>query len=214
MVLSGDRIWFGDNAVLSPIDITIEERTLPATKVSLATIEHFLEFCTEARRRVEVMLQQLGSTNQTSLESNLLCAMVSQVGALKIGEYFRERLLSEKYAELFLNRYMFRDASDAHLRSEEVIAQMLHKSPSHDCNMDYDTAIEAQLTVGRLETDLSDLAKSIVAQLDELAESDQICERYGDNYRGPHVQFVPAAGHSSGGSDGTRRTDGNNFADE
>ena len=214
LVLSGNRIWFGDNAFLSPIDITIEEDTLPATKVSLATIEHYLDFATEARRRVELMLQQLGSTSRTSLESDLLGVMVTQVGALKIGEYYRERLLSEKYAELFLNRYMFRGASDAHLRREEVIAQMLHKSPSHDYNMDYDTALEAQLSVGRLETELSDLAKAIVAQLDRLADRDQICERYGDNYRSPHVQFVASAGHSTGGPDGTSRTYENNFPDE
>ena len=88
--LSGDCVWFGDNASLSPFDITLIERTIPASEVSLASVDNFLEFATAARNKIEMMLQMLGSGRGTTLESDLLCELVRQVGALKIGEYFRE----------------------------------------------------------------------------------------------------------------------------
>ena len=194
LALSGDCIWFGDNASLSPFDITLTEETVPESEVMLASVDNFLEFATEARRRIEIMLRETGSKGATTIDSDLVCEMVKQVGALKIGEYYRERLLVSVYAKVFLDSYMFREVSDGKSRRKAVIRTMTHDSPSHDFVMDFRIAEGEGLIVKQLDTELSDQAKDLVTHLNELTEQDVICERLSDDERVPFIRFLDING--------------------
>ena len=152
LALSGDYIWLADNAGLSPFDITLRESTVPESEVSLASVDNFVEFAKLARERIGEMLQALGPQHTTDIDSDLLCEMVRQVGALKIGEYFRERLLTANYAEVLLHSYMFREQSNAQDKCNDVIEKMVHRSPSHEYFMDFHIAQNASLKVGQLDT--------------------------------------------------------------
>ena len=189
LCLSGDCIWFGDNARLSPFDITLRERTIPASEVSLASVDNFLGFATEARSQMEKMLQSLGSLRNTTLDSDLLCELVRQVGALKIGEYFRERLLTANYAQVLLDSYMFRGMPNSIDRRRDVIDKMVHSSPSHQFIMDFHIARNASLTVEQLDSETSDLTKSVVRHLDDLTAQGLICLNLADEYKMPFIKF-------------------------
>ena len=102
LTLADNRILLGDNAGLSPFDITLVEPTPPPSEVSLASVDSFIEFAIEARKQIERLLRELDSKQSTSIDSDLLCRLVEQEGALKIGEYCRERLLTARYAEVLL----------------------------------------------------------------------------------------------------------------
>ena len=200
--LSGDCIWFGDNARLSPFDITLRERTLPASEVSLASVDNFLEFATAARSKIEIMLQTLGSERNTTLDSDLLCELVRQVGALKIGEYFRERLLTANYAQVLLDSYMFRGLPNAIDRRRDVIDKMVHSSPSHQFIMDFHIARNASLTVQQLDTVTSDLIKAVVNHLDDLTAQGLICLNLADEYKMPFIKFYETSSIPQGDSNG------------
>ena len=189
LALSGDCIWFGDNASLSPFDITLTEDAVPKSKVVLASVDNYLEFATEARRKVETMMRETGSNGVTTIDSDLVCELVKQVGALKIGEYYRERLLVSVYAQVFLDRYMFREVSDGPSRRKSVIRTMAHVSPSHDFLMDFCIAESEGLIVQQLDTDTSDQVKAMVAYMDELTEQDVICEWISGEERVPLIRF-------------------------
>ena len=199
--LSGDCIWLGDNAGLSPFDITLREGTVPASEVSLASVDNFLEFATAARGKIEEMLQALGSPRTTALDSELLCEMVKQVGALKIGEYFRERLLTANYAQVLLDSYMFRGQPNAIDRRRDVIDKMVHKSPSHQFFMDFHIARSASLAVEQLDTGISDLVKGVVTHLDDLTAQGLICLNLADEYKMPFIKFYEMSDIEQGGSD-------------
>ena len=198
--LSGDCIWFGDNAGLSPFDITLTDRTPPASEVSLASVDNFLAFATEARTKIETMLQNLGSQRDTTLESDLLCELVRQVGALKIGEYFRERLLTANYAEVFLDSYMLWGTPNRGDRRRDVIDKMVHSSPSHEFIMDFHIARNARLNVQQLDTETSDLTKAVVGHLDNLTAQGLICMNLTDQYKMPFIKFYETRSVPQGGT--------------
>jgi hypothetical protein len=206
LCLSGDCIWLGDNAGLSPFDITLRERTVPALEVPLASVDNFVEFATAARGKIEELLQAVGSQHTTTLDSDLLCEMVKQVGALKIGEYFRERLLTANYAQVLLDSYMFRGQPNAADRRRDVIEKMVHRSPSHQYFMDFHIARAASLTVRQLDTQTSDLAKRVVAHLDDLTAQGVICLNLADEYKMPFIRFYETSVTDQGDGDGYSAT--------
>lgn len=201
LCLSGDTIWLGDNAGLSPFDITLTERTGPALEVSLASVDNFVGFATTAREKVEKLLHAIGSQHTTELDSDLLCEMVKQVGALKIGEYFRERLLTANYAQVLLDSYMFRGQPNATDRRRDVIEKMVHSSPSHQYFMDFHIARSASLAVEQLDTQTSDLAKQLVAHLDDLTAKGVVCLNLANNDKMPFIRFYDAGATEQGEGD-------------
>ena len=206
LCLSGDMIWLGDNAGLSPFDITLREGTVPALEISLASVDNFVEFATTAREKVEKLLQAIGSQHATELDSDLLCEMVKQVGALKIGEYFRERLLTANYAQVFLDSYMFREQPNAVDRRRDVIEKMVHRSPSHQYFMDFHIARSASLAVKQLDTRTSDLAKGLITHLNDLTARGVVCLNLADEYKMPFIRFydISATEQGEGDDDSTK----------
>ena len=109
-----------------------------------------------------------------------MCELVKQVGALKIGEYFRERLLTAEYAQVLLESYMFRDTANGVDRSREIIDKMVHSSPSHDFIMDFQISRDLGLNVQQLDTGTSDLVKGVVTHLEDLTDQGLICMNLAD----------------------------------
>src|SRR5262249_35813121 len=104
---AGDSIRLGDFAGLSPIDITLTE---PSSRevggVQLASVDSFIEFAKRVRQQIENLLnlyQREGIC--TTVDSDLLVEMVKQVGALRVGKYYRERVTTGHYAEVLLETY-------------------------------------------------------------------------------------------------------------
>ena len=202
LALSGDWIWMADNAGLSPFDIQLTESTVPESEISLASIDNFVEFAKDARQQMEQMLQENGLKGSTDIDSDLLCAMVHQVGALKIAEYYRERLLTANYAEVLLDSYMFREQSNAAEKRRDVIDKMVHWSPSHEYFMDFELAQNASLRVRRMNTELSDLTRAVIDTLDKLTEEEVICFALSDDRRMPMIRLYGTSTSQQGDYDG------------
>ena len=171
-------------------------------EVSLASVDNFVGFATTAREKVERLLQAMGSQHTTDLDSDLLCEMVRQVGALKIGEYFRERLLTANYAQVLLDSYMLRGQPNAAGRRRDVIEKMVHSSPSHQYFMDFHIARSASLAVQQLDTRTSDLAKQLVSYLDDLTAQEVVCLNLANDHKMPFIRFYDASAAEQGEGDG------------
>lgn len=193
---AAEQIRLAHFAGLSPIDITLtddtdEEETKPRDEVELASIDSVMEFATTARRRVEETLQEMGAKTTTRVESDILVAMMNEIGALKVGKYFRERTLTGHYAEELLSGYMFRTRPDREFCCREVISNFLFGAPGHDVHLDLRLARRWGLAVEQMATRESDFVKSVVEVLDQLAGNQAICKRVSGNERQPFVAFYP-----------------------
>jgi hypothetical protein len=191
MSFAGDAIRLGDFAGLSPIDITLTETGAEDEEgVQLAGIDSFLEFAHGARRSMEKILKQLDRNGAcSSVDSDLLVQMVKEIGALTVGKYYRERTLTGHYAQILLESYMFRGASDCHSRAASVVGNFLFGAPSHEFHLDYRLAKEWHLNVVQMSTEESDLAKAVVNQLRICTDNGIICHRLNSRVRMPFIRY-------------------------
>ena len=123
MRFAGNSIRLGDYAGLSPIDITIfESQSRTSEGVQLAAIDSFMDFARGARTKMEEALEAMDRTASSStVDSDLLVQMVKEVGALRVGKYYRERSLTGHYAQILLDAYMFASLPDGKDRRNGVI---------------------------------------------------------------------------------------------
>jgi len=191
LCFSGNEVRLGHCAGLSPIDITLvsADGRAPQEEVELANIDNFLEFVKDCRRGMEQVLQQLGCSSSTRVDSDLLVEMVRQVSALHVGKFFRERLLTGHYAEELLDKYMFPPYKDAVDRRNKVVHQFLFAAPAHEFHVDYHLCLKWGLAVQEMPTVESDLAKEVVAKLFALASDCTICPRLSRYQRLPFYNY-------------------------
>jgi hypothetical protein len=190
---AGDDVRLADFAGLSPIDITALKDSRPqAESIQLAAVDSFLQFAQTAREKTEELLDRLGRNSSSSnVDSDLLVQMVKEVGAMTVGRYYRERALTGHYAEILLDSYMFKGASDKESRRNSVIAHFLFGAPAHEFHLDYRLCDAWHLRVSQMPTDESDICKEIVNQLRTCANKRIICERLSRTVRMPFITFVP-----------------------
>lgn len=193
LCFAGDEVRLAKYAGVSPIDITLvyDSGMKPAEQYELANIENFLEFATNARSRIEQLLQSLGCDHSNSdVDSKLLVAMVNQVGAMRLGKFYRERSLTGHYAEELLDSYMFRDDPNKVERIRYVVSKFLIQAPSHEFHVDYHLCEKWGIEVEEMATQESDLAKKVVVELGSLSANHVICQviRAG---RMPFSRFYP-----------------------
>jgi hypothetical protein len=117
--------------------------------------------------------------------------MVRQVGALQVGKFFRERMLTGHYAEQLLDKYMFRAALDGHDRRNSVINNFLRRAPSHEFHLDYHMCLAWGLDVAEMTTGESDLAKGVTTTLNELVDARIICPNISGHRRLPFFKLYP-----------------------
>ncbi len=196
---AGNKIRLAHYAGLSPIDITLvsESGRKPRHEVELATVDSFMDFAVKARRRIEELIQELGCESKTNVDSDVLVAMVKDVGALQVGKFFRERTLTGYYAEELLDNYMFASALDRVDKRKRVIVNFLFGAPSHEIHLDYRLAKKWNLEVEEMSTQESDFARAVTDTLDELVEAKVICPSLSRWERMPFIRYYqppPAAG--------------------
>jgi hypothetical protein len=158
----------------------------PRKEVELATVDSFMEFAQNARKRIEEQLAQIGCSGVTNIDSDLLVAMVKEVGAMQVGKYYRERLLTGQYAETLLDSYMFADCTDKVQRRQDVIRKFLFGAPAHNFHLDYHLCDDWRLKIEEMPTIESDLSKEIFNQLNALASAGIICENVTNRHRLPY----------------------------
>jgi len=190
LCLAGDEIRLGDYAGLSPIDITVRAPTsIPSEEIQLLNIDYFINFTTQCKRVIEQMLKQEGLQCQSMVESPLLEKMVDQIGALTIGKYFRERIITGHYAQELLDNYMFANERNREGLRNEVIRRLLMESPSHDFHMDFHLCQNIRLRVLEMSVTESDRTKELVDFLTELAMRGVICQDIDEEEKAPFIQL-------------------------
>lgn len=194
LCLSADEVRLGHYAGLSPIDITlVSESERGRSEVELATIDGFIDFARRARQVIEEQLRKMEGGG-TTVDSELLVAMVHDVGALQVAKFFRERNLTAHYAKELLESYMFSPFSDKSERAEDLSYKLVHGAPSHAFHLDYHFCNNWKLVVNEMPTEESDLAKKVVTELENLTSKGVICKRLSRKFRMP---FFWLYGHNN-----------------
>lgn len=205
MCLSANEILLGDHAVLSPIDITLitsapsdeleEQDTFPGegtedSEVETVAIDYFIQVAKQARLEIEGGFRQRGwKSSRTEVECSLLVEMTRQLGVLNIAKYYREKNITQEYAEELL-RYMFPAGTKKHI--QKILRGLVVEAPSHEFPIDYHLCQDLGLKVEEMGEVLSDSAREAIRTLDRLAFSGAICpEVHGD--RRPLFQYLAYA---------------------
>jgi len=174
----GNQIRLGHYAGLSPIDITQEE-------VELASIDYYRNFARDCQLNIQKVIQSSGQTNLSSVGSDLLCMLVDQVGALKVGEFYRARTLAGHYAQELLDKYMLKNTANAIGRRNKIIREFLFEAPAHQFHVDYHLCSNIGLIVDEMPTIESDLTKKLIDLLNDLTGAESICPNITDDYKMP-----------------------------
>lgn len=185
LCLAGNEVRLGHYAGLSPIDITlVSESERGRSEVELATIDGFIDFARRARQVIEEQLRKMDGGN-TNVDSDLLVAMVHDVGALQVAKFFRERNLTRHYAKQLLDNYMFANFPDKAERAEDLSGQLVHGAPSHSFHLDFHFCDDWKIVVKEMPTDESDFSKKVVTELETLTSQGVICKRLSRKFRMP-----------------------------
>jgi hypothetical protein len=203
LCFSGNRLYFGHSAGVSPIDVTRVPVvfTPREEEVELASIDSFLDFAEESQKRVQQILHDFGLSVTSEVCSDLLCALVGKVGPLKVAQYYRERTLTGQYAQELLDRYMLDGLPNAEGRRDTIIGRLLFGSPSHDFHLDFHMSADLGLEVEEMSSLESDATRGVVALLDDLTRRKVICLNVTNEVKMPFIALylpnMPAT--SSGG---------------
>jgi len=192
LCFSGNEIRLGHCAGLSPIDITtIETRQSGPDEVQLASIDAYLVFSDDCQHHIQSVLSRLGVSDVSPVGSELLCRLVDQVTALKVGEYYRARTLAGHYAQELLDSYMLKGKPNCSGRRSRIIEQLLFGKPVHEFHMDYHMSRGVGLEVTEMDTAESDTTKAVVDFLRDLVRQGSICQPLTDHLCQPYIAFFP-----------------------
>lgn len=179
LCLAGNRIRLGHYAGLSPLDISKEE-------VELASIDNFIQFAKACQKEIQDTISD-DQQEICSVASDLLCQLVQQVSALKVGEYYRARTLAGHYAEELLDHYMLLDLPNAKGRRNKIIGKLLFGAPAHEFHMDFHLCASLGLVLEEMITTESDATKHLISLLDDFAFRGLICQNITDELKMPFI---------------------------
>jgi hypothetical protein len=177
---ASNEIRLGHYSGLSPIDITQEE-------VQLTSIDYFLEFVRESEEQIRKVAKSKDKAYLAVVASDLLCQLVEQVGALKVGEYYRARTLAGHYAQELLDSYMLVGFPNARGRRNRIIRELLFEAPSHLFHIDYHMCIKLGLVIAEMGTAESDATKHLIDLLEDLTGRGVICPYVMDDLQMPFI---------------------------
>ena len=186
LTFAGNEVRLGHCAGLSPIDVTVvEQRPSGRAEVQLAGIESFLEFSADAHTIIQDVLTRFEINDVSVVSAELLGRMVDQVGALKVGDYYRARTITGHYAQELLEKYMLAGKPNEAARANRIIQHFLFDKPAHDFHMDFHLCCDAGLEVAEMNTDEFDATKAVVGVLNDMAWQSTICQRVSEEYCQP-----------------------------
>ena len=178
LCFAGDDVHLGHYAGMSPIDITmIEWRESGRDEVELASFDYYLQFTDDCQRHIQKVLASLSVDGISDVGDALLCRLVDQVGALRVGEYYRARMLTGHYAEVLLDSYMLAGKPNSAGRRDRIIRSLLFGKPAHQFHLDYHMCAGAGLEVHEMPTGESEVTKELVRTLRRLAREETIACR-------------------------------------
>ncbi len=192
LCLSGDEVRLGHYAGLSPIDITmVQWLESGRDEVELASFDYYLQFTDDCQRHIQKVLAGMNVPGISEVGDALLCRLVDQVGALRVGEYYRARTLTGHYAEELLDSYMLAGKPNIKGRRDLIIRSLLFGKPAHQFHLDYHMCCAAGLEVGEMDTSESDTTKDAVRTLARLSRAERICLPITDDLQQPFIAFFP-----------------------
>jgi len=182
LCLSGNEIRFGHNAGISPIDISLQSGS---ESIELTAIDYFMEFVKDSQKEIQHILRKEGIKSPSRVGSDLLGRLVDQVQAIKVGSYYRERMLTRHYAEELLSRFMLVDLPNIEGRQNKILDHLLFKAPAHEFQVDYEQSVSYGLVAQEMTTDESSAAKQIIDKLRTMDAQGIICPEIYDWHRMP-----------------------------
>jgi len=190
--MCGDKVLFGDNSRLSPIDITLTA-VESEEEFELANVDYYMKFTRDSLGMVLDVMKQKYETGEfrpeTTVESELLVEMVKQVTAHDVGKFYRERTLTGFYAERLLLDYMLRTMNNRNTLKDKIIRAILFELPAHEFEMDFPICAALGLPVEQLTIRQSDASKAIVEQLRDLTLQGLICPDDEGNKKVPYFKL-------------------------
>ena len=195
LCFSGNQIRLGHCAGLSAIDITIPGMGDGGgdEEIELTSIDYFMDFAKDSQQQIQTVLGSMQLNLCADVGSDLLCQLVQQVGALKVGEYYRTRTLTGYYAQELLDRYMLTGLPNAEGRRNRIIHELLFRAPAHQFYLDFHMCGDLQLVVEEMCTNESDATKNVVSILNDLAQRDIICPNVTNEYKVPFIAYFSEA---------------------
>lgn len=203
LVLSGNEVRFGHNAGISPIDVSLVSEY---EHIELTAIDYYMQFVRDSQDGIQRVLKQHGLTAASQVGSDLLCRLVDQVQAIKVGSYYRQRMLTREYATELLDRFMLAGIPNAPGRRNKLLHNLLFTAPAHEFQVDYDQSIAYGVVAEAMSTRESDTSKAVVNGLRALAQNGEICPSIDDWRRFPFFFYSDASSPEpgAGNADETR----------
>lgn len=153
--LDGNQIIFGEDAILSPIDIQVTDGE--GNRWSDTAIDNFRELADGAEH---------DSTRAAIIE-----ATIGLLPPRMIADVYRLSRMEAQHARALLHEYMLKDAEPDQI---EYVLQWLTKlAPSHEWDIDYHLARDIGLKAQRMSEDLSDFTKELMSVLEHEVLADQ-----------------------------------------
>ena len=145
--LAGNRILFGEDAILSPID---PQKDTGESQMSITAVDSMIDLAKKAESE--------------SIGTAIIENTVGRMDPVEIAEIYRANQAYHDYAKKLAEQYMFNDGPE---KAEQVLEEITKEAPSHDWAIDYHIATEIGLKAERLKEHLSDLAKSVTDRIRE-----------------------------------------------
>ena len=202
MCFCGDSIRLGQYATLSPIDITLEDPALQEP-IILGSVDAYMDFVAAMRQMVEDALQETHESRRKSIagsqrpmeskvEESMMTELIKQVGALRIGELFRERTLTTFYAQRLLRDYMLKNSQEEEIT--KIINKMVFDAPSHEFVIDYHVASDWDLPVNEMKSDEFKKTKALIDLLVEMDDQRVVYRPQQDEPNMPWFRFYMECG--------------------
>ena len=132
--------------------------------------------------------QRRWKSSKTDVENSLLCEMTRQLGVLTIAKYYRERNITQAYAEQLL-QYMFAPYPDRRTIAK-ILRRLVVESPSHAFFMDYQICSDVGLNVEEMPARLSALSRNLARVLARLVRQEDVFPIVR-GMRVPLMKYVP-----------------------
>jgi hypothetical protein len=186
---SGDKILFGGYSYITPIDIAVHDEEIG--EISVMSIEYFMNFAIDCRAKMEEKInnEKCESMPKSNVESDLLVELVDQIDAITVGSLYRNRSLTEHYANLLLYDYMFKTMENSKNLADRVSHDIVFTFPAHEFCIDFHICKKIGLTAEELNENESQTAKDIVRFLNKTSSSGIICKKIGNSYRIPFIRL-------------------------
>lgn len=168
MSLGSDKVFRGPYASLGPIDLQLNGKPL-------LSIEKYVEFVKHASESLSPCNYSSCSSHHNHVGEALLLQLTKEFNPTEIGQFFQLRKLSEYYAKILLNDYMFRYDEFRKKKVERIVKRLNSEYPDHGFDIDFNIAKGLGLNVELMEPNLFISTNMFINLCDILKFKGKIC---------------------------------------